>query len=602
MTVAAPLRPGLDARLARPVGRPSPRSLGAGIVLLVLAGLGVWSVSALGIDVPTIAGSLGNAVAFVSRMFPLEFPPAAELASMIFETLAIVSLATVLAVALSVPVSLAAAHATTRGRISRGAARTLIVLARAIPDLVLAIVFLRLFGLGPLAGILAMGLHSVGMIGKLYADAIEELDDAPRQAIEAVGGSRGQQIWTAIPRALMPQIVATALHRFDINLRTSVLLGYVGVGGIGLEIADALRALDYQRGMALALVVLGLCIVVELISGSVRAAILPRSGGRDARRSWADRLLARADGRGSGAGSRRAGAPAPRPDVQPGPAGALPTLAGTRAAASGGGSAPAAAQISAPWSVERVRRLLAGAAILVIVLASLAKVDLEAGALWEGLLALPATAALFLPPGFGGAAGAVFADLLVTLQIALAATLLGAVLALPIGVLAARNVVAHRAVHGAFRLLIVIIRGIPELILAIIFVVISGLGGVAGALALALGAVGLLSKLIADSIEETDARVQEAVRTTGADGAQIFFAATLRQAAPAVVAHTLYLLDTNIRSATLLGVVGAGGVGFLLLSAARINQFEVVTAIVLLMVGVVLAVEALAIWLRRAVR
>lgn len=77
----------------------------------------------------------------------------------------------------------------------------------------------------------------------------------------------------------MPQIVATALHRFDINLRTSVLLGYVGVGGIGLEIADALRALDYQRGMALALVVLGLCIVVELISGSVRAAILPAAAG-----------------------------------------------------------------------------------------------------------------------------------------------------------------------------------------------------------------------------------------------------------------------------------------------------------------------------------
>jgi phosphonate transport system permease protein len=563
MTAATPLRPGLDERLARPVGHPSAGSLGAGLVMLVLLGLGVWSVLSLGIDVPTIIGSLGNAAAFLSRMFPLDFPPAAELASMVLETLAIVALSTVLAVVLSVPVALAAAHATTRGRLSRGVARTLIVLARAIPDLVLAIVFLRLFGLGPLAGILAMGLHSVGMIGKLCADAIEELDDSPREAIQAVGGTRRQQIWTAIPQALMPQIVATALHRFDINLRTSVLLGYVGVGGIGLEIADALRALDYQRGMALALMVLALCIVVELVSGGVRAAILPHVGDRGGRRSWADRLF------------ERSSAPAGR---------------------------PAAARISAPWSVERVRRMLAGLVIVVIVLASLAKVDLEVTALLDGLLALPATAALFLPPGFGGAAGAVFADLLVTLQIALAATLLGAVLALPIGVLAARNVVAHRTVHGAFRLLIVIIRGIPELILAIIFVVISGLGGVAGALALALGAVGLLSKLIADSLEETDARVQEAVRTTGAGGAQIFFAATLRQAAPAFVAHTLYLLDTNIRSATLLGVVGAGGIGFLLLSATRINQFEVVTMIVLLMVAVVLAVEALAIWLRRAVR
>lgn len=105
----------------------------------------------------------------------------------------------------------------------------------------LAIVFLRMFGLGATAGILAMGIHSVGMVGKLYADAIEELDDGPRESIESAGGSRGQQIFSAIPQVLLPQIVATALHRFDINLRTSVLLGYVGVGGIGLAIADALR-------------------------------------------------------------------------------------------------------------------------------------------------------------------------------------------------------------------------------------------------------------------------------------------------------------------------------------------------------------------------
>lgn len=147
-----------------------------------------------------------------------------------------------------------------------------------------------------------------------------------------------------------------------------------------------------------------------------------------------------------------------------------------------------------------------------------------------------------------------------------------------------------------------VIRGIPELILAIIFVVISGLGAVAGTLALALGAVGLLSKLVADSIEETNVDVQEAVRTSGASEVQIFFASTIRQAAPAFVAHTLYLLDTNIRSATLLGVVGAGGIGFQLLNASRVNQFDVVTYILILMVIVVLLVEALSMWLRKAVR
>lgn len=132
--------------------------------------------------------------------------------------------------------------------------------------------------------------------------------------------------------------------------------------------------------------------------------------------------------------------------------------------------------------------------------------------------------------------------------------------------------------------------------------VISGLGGIAGTLALSVGAVGLLSKLVADSLEETDTAVQEAQRATGASDIQVFFSATLRQAAPAFIAHTMYLLDTNIRSATLLGVVGAGGVGFLLLNASRINQFDVVTMILILMVGVVLLVELLSMWLRRTVR
>ena len=82
----------------------------------------------------------------------------------------------------------------------------------------------------------------------------------------------------------------------------------------------------------------------------------------------------------------------------------------------------------------------------------------------------------------------------------------------------------------------------------------------------------------------------------------MFFAATIRQAAPAFVAHVLYLLDTNFRSATLLGVVGAGGIGYTLLDAARVNRFDVVATIILLTLAVVLAIEGLSLWLRRAVR
>lgn len=540
---------------------PSVNSMAATVVLIGLVVAGAWSINALGINAATILNSFDNAVNFAQRMFPLDFPPLGETLSLIAETLAIVFLATLLSVVLSIPISLAAARATARNRWSQGVARALIVLARAIPDLVLAIIFLRMFGLGPTAGILAMGVHSVGMVAKLYGDAIEELDDGPRQSIESAGTTRRQQIMAAIPQVLMPQMIATALHRFDINLRTSVLLGYVGVGGIGLAISESLRVLDYQRGMALALIVLLLCIVIELISGGIRAVIMRKSGSTVVGGTWVDRVLNR--GRVTGAG-----------DVT----------------------------LSPPWTTERLRRFGAYALVIVLTVLSFARVDLSWSALWSGLLNLPQTLALFFPPSAGGAFSTLVEQLLVTIQIALAATLLGAVLALPIGILAARNVVANTFVHNLFRMIIVVIRGIPELILAIIFVVISGLGGVAGTLALAVGAVGLLSKLIADSLEETDTEVQDALRTAGASGTQIFFSATLRQAAPAFIAHTMYLLDTNIRSATLLGVVGAGGVGFLLLNASRVNQFEVVTMILLLMVAVVLVVEALSMWLRRTVR
>lgn len=543
---------------------PSPGNIAAALVLLALVVGGAWSVSAIGINVGTIVQSADNAVAFVSRMFPLDFPPPGETVGLIVETLAIVFLATLLSVLLSIPVALLAAQQTTTGRGAQAGARVLIVLCRAIPDLVLAIVFLRVFGIGAIGGILAMGIHSVGMVAKLYADAVEELDDGPRESVEAAGGSRGQQIWTAIPQRLMPQIIATGLHRFDINLRTSVLLGYVGVGGIGLAISDSLRALDYQRAMALAFLVLVLCIVVELLSGSIRAAIMRPAGGV-AGGTWVDRALAARRGRRG------------EEDAAP-------------------------MQLTPPWTGERVSRFLSVAVVLLVTVAAFLRVDISLSSLWQGLLNFPQTMALFFPPSAHGGMDVLLEQLLVTIQIALAATFLGAVLAIPIGIFAARNVVANKAVHTSFRVFIVIVRGIPELILAIIFVVISGLGAVAGTLALTIGAVGLLSKLVADSLEETDTAVQESIRTAGASGPQVFFSATVRQAAPAFVAHTMYLLDTNIRSATLLGVVGAGGIGFQLLNASRVNQFDVVTMILILMVIVVLAVEALSMWLRRVVR
>ena len=129
------------------------------------------------------------------------------------------------------------------------------MLARAIPDVVLAMVFVPMFSLGSLPGILAIGLHSVGMISKLFADAIEQIDEGPRLAIRAAGGTRLQEFTSGVLPQVLPSWVATVLHRNDINLRGSVILGYVGVAGLGLEMSYAFKSLQYGRGIGIALVI-----------------------------------------------------------------------------------------------------------------------------------------------------------------------------------------------------------------------------------------------------------------------------------------------------------------------------------------------------------
>ncbi|WP_371843061.1 phosphonate ABC transporter, permease protein PhnE [Rhodococcus triatomae] len=538
-------------------------------MLLVWFAASVWSIIELRINIATFADSIGNAANFVSRIFPLDFPPLGEILAMTGQTLAIVTCATALSVVLSFGVSLAAARNTSPGTPWRWAARAVIVVTRAIPEIVLAILFLRMFGLGGLAGILALGIHSIGMVGKMYADAIEDTDAGPRDALRSAGATWWQQISGAVVPQAMPAFVATALHRFDINLRASVILGYVGVTGIGMELSLAMRTLDYSRGMALALFVVLLCIAVELVSGAVRSSLLGEQGS-GSRRPWWRRI-----GRSSWVteGPRRTGA---------------------RRDANG------QFRVTPPWTPQRIRTTVYGGLAVVALVASIWASGIDFSRTVDGLATTGPTLALFFPPGTGGIWSELLAQLVVTVQIALAATLLGLILAVPVGILAARNVSPSPAVAKGFRIFIVTVRGIPDLIIAIIFIVITGLGATAGALALSVGAVGLLSKLIADSLEETDVRVQHAVAAGGATRSQTFVAATLRQSAPALVAHLFYQLDVNVRAATLLGVVGAGGIGFYLMNAARVMQFDVVTTIVLMVFAVVMTIEAVAMWLRRA--
>ncbi|KUN00145.1 phosphonate ABC transporter permease [Streptomyces yokosukanensis] len=579
-TPPSPPPPADPATAPRTLPRPRAGGVAAVLVMTALAGFACWAFADLRINAATLVDSASNAVDFTRRMVPLDFPPVAEVLRLCGQTMAVVVCATLLSVLLSVPVAVLAAGNTTPHPSARFAARAVIVLARAVPDVVLAIVFFRVFGLGALTGVLAMGLHSVGMVGKMYADAIEQIDEGPRTAVRATGAGRLQQLVSGVLPQVLPSLVANALHRLDINLRISVLLGFVGVNGLGYEIAGALNALNYRRGMALALIVLLLCVLVELLSGTIRRALLRNAaaGGR---------------ARGvRGGGARTAG----------GRTGLVRTVPAPIAAAPAAAARAAATRVSPPWNARRVRRTAYAAMTLLALAASVWGAGLAPGQFFGALGNIGRTLGLFWPPKTGGILPDLLSDLFDTVEIAFAATLIGLVLALPVGALAARNVAPSPATAAVFRVVVVLVRGIPELVLAIVFVVITGLGPVAGALALGIGAVGLLGKLVADSLEEVDPGVEAALRATGAGRWQVFCSATLPQAAPALVGHVLYQLDVNIRSATLLGIVGAGGIGFDLLNASRVLDFGVVTTVLVLVFATVLAVELLAVWLRRVVR
>ncbi|WP_372350844.1 phosphonate ABC transporter, permease protein PhnE [Streptomyces sp. KL116D] len=555
----------------RTLARPTAAGLSAATALLVCVGGGVWAFVALRLNVATLVDSAGNGVDFLSRTVPLDFPPAGELLSLTWQTLAIVISATLLSVVLSVPLALLAARNTTPGRTSRGVSRTVIVLCRAVPEVVFAIAAFRVFGLGGMTGVVALGIHSVGMVGKLYADAFEQIDEGPRTALRATGAGALQQITGAVLPQALPSLVATALHRLDINLRASAVLGFVGVNGLGYALSTAIGTLNYRRAMAVALVLLVLCFVAESVSGAIRRTLLQdvtttARTSRRARRTEALRLTQLRE-------------PEPKRSPAQEAAGAPRTLP--------------------RWDAPRLRRATWVVLGLALLVASAWGAGLSWRTLRRGTESFFPTLGDFLPPSTGGITGQLWADLWVTLQIALAGTFIGVVLALPLGALAARNVVGSHRVARFFRTLVLMVRAVPELVLAIVFVVVTGLGAVAGALALGIGSVGLLGKLVADSLEETDPGPARALTATGARRHQVFFGSVLPRAWPAIVGHLLYQLDVNVRSATLLGIVGAGGIGYDLLNAARVLQFPVVTSVVLMVLAVVLLIEGLAVWVRK---
>lgn len=529
----------------------------------------IWAWIFVEMDLLSIFDGLSDIANLVDYMLPVNFDVLDRAIALTLETFWMAVLGTFLAILLSVPLAFLAARNTTPHPIVYTIARGIIVFNRAVPDLVFALILVRALSIGPLPGILALAFHSIGMIGKLLADAIEQTDKQPREAVSSVGARSLQTIVTTIVPQITPAFISIALFRLDINLRSSTVLGLVGAGGVGLLLKETLGQLAYSEALGVVTVIFAFILLMEVLAAGVRATLLQGEGGDlPGARKWS-----------IFANLQRSSESAPQP--------AQRKAHNTK--------------VLPPLTMKRAVSAGYGYLFLGLVVAGFIAVHINFFRFFTSFGDIFTFTLRMIPPDFVTAGPQIFQGMVETLAIAAVSTVLGSLLSIPLGFLAAVNVSVNRFVYSITRVILVIIRGVPELILAIIFVAAIGLGPVAGIFALSIGTAGFLAKLIADSVEEIDPAPREAVTATGATRFQELFTSVMPQVLPALIGQLLYTFDINIRSSAILGIVGGGGIGFLLFNSMKVLAFDTTAAIIIAIFVLVYAIELLAGYVRKQV-
>jgi phosphonate transport system permease protein len=208
-----------------------------------------------------------------SEMVPPDFSRWHHWIRPLIDTLAMSVAGTALAVTISLPLALFAAPNTAPNRIVYQATRIVLAALRSVPEIIMGIIFVAAVGFGALPGVLALALHSVGMVGKFYAEAIEHVDPRPLEAARAAGASPFQVITHAVMPQVLPQLADITIYRWEYHFRASAVLGIVGAGGIGFELIAALRIIRYDQVSAILITILLCVIVVDGIGARLRKAL-----------------------------------------------------------------------------------------------------------------------------------------------------------------------------------------------------------------------------------------------------------------------------------------------------------------------------------------
>lgn len=209
----------------------------------------------------------------LTRMYPPDVAYTPQIIQPLIETIHIAALGTAGALVLSIPVALLAAENTTPNPATYWLGKLLVTVSRSVNTIIWALIFVVILGSGPLAGAVAIAFRSVGFLGKLLGEEIEEIDFGQVEAVRASGASVVQTLLYGVLPQIKPALVGLGVYRWEINIRDSTVLGFVGAGGIGVELFRAIDAFEWRSVAMMLIAILAIVILSELLSAHARRLV-----------------------------------------------------------------------------------------------------------------------------------------------------------------------------------------------------------------------------------------------------------------------------------------------------------------------------------------
>lgn len=250
-----------------------PNALQFAVIVAVLAFV-IWSFASVELSLERMQRGIPALGSILTRMWPPDLERLPQILWSLLVTFQMALVGAILGLLLAFPLAVLAADGISPHPVLRMLSRGLIALFRTVPDLVWALLFVIAVGLGPAAGVMAIMVDKIGFAGRFFAEAMEETDKGPREALSAIGATRMGLIFSSVVPQAMPSFIATSLFSIEKAVRGSVILGLVGAGGIGVELKVAFDLFDYDTAATIIIAIFLLVLAVEQVSNWVRRRII----------------------------------------------------------------------------------------------------------------------------------------------------------------------------------------------------------------------------------------------------------------------------------------------------------------------------------------